>query len=257
MAVLGVATLSCGTGVTADKAHPDFSGIWTFYAEPGKSPFGGFGAPPPVQPFTPEGKSRSEEYHRLLGPENANPAAYCVDYGMPTMMEQAGGYPIEFIQRPEQLTIIYEVEGEMRRVFLAGQSIPENKRIPSRQGHSVGRWEKDTLVVETTDLSDGVDQLTHPHSEEAKITERFSLGTDAKGKKVMSYDMTMTDPVYYTKPINVKKKFAPLENGFIITYRCPDEFWLALLDARREQLKAGKPANARMSDVYKAWEAKE
>ncbi len=54
----------------------------------------------------------------------------------------------------------------------------------------------------------------------------------------------------------MQKKWAPL-NGFIIPYRCPDEFWFALLKTRREQLKAGKPADARMSDVYKAREEKE
>jgi hypothetical protein len=172
------------------------------------------------------------------------------------MMEQAGGYPIEFIQRPEQLTIIYEVEGETRRIFLAGQVIPENKRIPTREGYSFGKWEGKTLVVETTGLADGVDQ-PHPHSEEAKILERFSLDKDAKGTKILVYEMTLTDPVYYTQPIVVKKKFAPLVNGFIMSYRCPEEFWLGLLEARREQLKAGKPADARMSDVYKAYESKE
>jgi hypothetical protein len=40
----------------------------------------------------------------------------------------------------------------------------------------------------------------------------------------------------------------------LFTYRCPDEFWLKLLQARRDQLHAGKPADAKMSDVYKAWE---
>jgi hypothetical protein len=254
VAVLAVAT---GAGVAAERGvHPDFTGIWTFYAEPGQSPFAGFGAPQPALPFTPEGKARSDEYKKLLGPENANAGAYCVDYGMPMMMEQAGGYPIEFIQRPEQLTIIYEVEGETRRVFLAGQVIPNDKRIPTREGYSFGHWEGSTLVVETTDLADAEDQA-HPHSDQAKIVEAFSLGKDAKGRKVLLYEMTLTDSVYYTQPIVVKKKWAPLKDGYIITYRCPEEFWLGLLDTRREQLKAGKPANARMSDVYKAYEAKE
>ena len=66
--------------------------------------------------------------------------------------------------------------------------------------------------------------------------------------------MSMTDPVYYTTPVTVDKKFAFVPDGFLFTYRCPDEFWLKLLKARREQLHAGKPADAKMSDVYKAWE---
>ena len=177
---------------------------------------------------------------------------------MPSMMENAGGYPIEFIQKPDQLTIIYEVEGEMRRVYMGRSPIPPEKRIATRQGYSVGHWEGSTLVVETTDLEDGIDQGQHPHSEDAKITRAvLPVGTDDKGTKVLSYDMTLTDPVFYTEPVKAQKKWMPLANGYIITYRCPDEFWLALLDARREQLKAGKPVDAKMSDVYKAREAKE
>ena len=75
-------------------------------------------------PLTAEGKRRIEEYGKLLGPERANPAAYCVDYGVPTMMELPGGYPIEFIQKPNQLTIVYEVENETRRVYIGDRQLP-------------------------------------------------------------------------------------------------------------------------------------
>jgi hypothetical protein len=252
LAGLTVAMLSA----TARAATPlaDFTGVWSTYVESGKAPPGGGGrrSTAPL-PFTPEGKRRNDEYKQLLGPEQANSGAYCVDYGMPMMMEMAGGYPLEFIQKGDQLTIIFEVEGEIRRVFLGKRGVPEEKRIPSRQGYSVGHWEGKTLVVETGDLLDGEDQF-HPHSDQAHITERFALGTDSKGAKFLSYSMSMTDPVYYTTPVTVDKKFAFVPDGFLITYRCPDEFWLALLKARRVQLHAGKPADAKMSDVYKAWE---
>jgi hypothetical protein len=248
---------TCVSSSAADPERPDFTGVWTIYVAPGQSPVSGFGRSPPSQPFTAEGKRRFDEYRKLLGPEAANPAAYCVDYGMPAMMEQAGGYPIEFIQKSDQLTIIYEVEGELRRIYMGDRHLPPERRLPSRQGYSEGRWDGATLVVETSDLTDGEDQMQHPRSEDAKIVERFSLGQDDRGTKVISYEMVLTDPLYYTEPVKVQKKWAPLTNGFIIPYRCPDEFWLALLDMRRQQLKAGKPADARMSDVYKDRESKE
>ncbi|MEY2853819.1 MAG: hypothetical protein RL030_951 [Pseudomonadota bacterium] len=250
--IAGAHTLAADMQAT----HPDFTGVWTMYLEPGQSIFSAFGGPPAKLPFTPEGQKRRDEYNKLLGPEQANPGAYCVDYGMPMMMEQAGGYPIEFIQKPDQLTIIYEVEGEMRRVYLGGRSVPESKRLPTRQGYSTGQWEGNVLVVETSDLSDGEDQA-HPHSDQARIVERFSLGRSAKGTRVVSYEMTLTDPVYYTQPVNVSKKWEEMKDGFIISYRCPDEFWQELRDKRREQLRSGKPADARMSDIYKARELKE
>ena len=113
------------------------------------------------------------------------------------------------------------------------------------------------LVVKTTDLLDGRDQGGHPHSDQATIEERFSLGADASGTKIISYEATVTDPVYYTAPVKIERKYEPLEGGFIIPYRCPDEFWYELLEMRTQQLEAGKPVDARMSDVYKAREAKE
>jgi hypothetical protein len=253
-ALAGFAVALVSATAWADSARPDFTGVWSTYVESGRAPPGGGGrrSTAPL-PFTPEGKRRNDEYRQLLGPEQANPGAYCVDYGMPQMMEMAGGYPLEFIQKGDQLTIIFEVEGETRRVFLGKRGIPEDKRIPSRQGYSVGHWDGQTLVVETGDLLDGQDQ-SHPHSDQAHISERFALGTDAKGVKFLSYSMSLTDPVYYTTPVTVNKKLAFVPDGFLFTYRCPDEFWLKLLQARRDQLHAGKPADAKMSDVYKAWE---
>jgi hypothetical protein len=253
-ALAGFMAAVLGANAQAAAPLPDFTGVWSTYVESGKAPPGGGErrSTAPL-PFTPEGKRRNDEYKQLLGPEQANPGAYCVDYGMPMMMEMAGGYPLEFIQKGDQLTIIFEVEGETRRVFLGKRGVPEEKRIPSRQGYSVGHWEGKTLVVDTGDLLDGEDQ-SHPHSDQAHITERFALGTNAKGVKFLDYSMSLTDPVYYTTPVTVAKKLAFVPDGFLITYRCPDEFWLNLLKARRDQLHAGKPADAKMSDVYKAWE---
>jgi hypothetical protein len=83
------------------------------------------------------------------------------------------------------------------------------------------------------------------------------LTKDAGGKQVLNYEAAITDPIYYTAPVKVQRKYEPVPDGFILPYRCPDDFWYALLDLRTEQLKAGKPANAPMSEVYKAREAKE
>ncbi|HEU4620010.1 MAG TPA: hypothetical protein VFV10_18375 [Gammaproteobacteria bacterium] len=251
------ALLACAASSAAEPEHPDFTGIWTAHREAGQGRASGFAGPRADLPLTDEGRHRIAEYQKLLGPERANPAAYCVDYGVPTVMEMPGGYPLEFIQKPDQLTIIYEVENETRRIYIGDRQLPPERRLPSRDGYSQGHWEGDVLVVKTTDMLDGQDQGAHPHSDQATIEERFSLGKDDSGKKIITYEATINDPVYYTEPIKIQRKYEPLADGFIIPYRCPDEFWYALLDMRREQLKAGKPADARMSDVYKAREAQE
>jgi hypothetical protein len=176
---------------------------------------------------------------------------------MPEVMDLPGEYPIEFIQKPDQLTIIYEVENETRRIYLGDRHIPPEERLQSRDGYSEGHWEGNVLVVKTTDMLDGQDQAAHPHSDQATIEERFSLGENDKGTKIIDYEATIIDPVYYTKPVKIEHKYQPLADGFIIPYRCPGEFWYSLLDMRRKQLEAGKPVNAKMSDVYKAREANE
>jgi hypothetical protein len=249
--------LACAAISAAEPEHPDFTGLWTAYREPGQRRASGFGGPRAGLPLTEEGRRRIEEYQKLLGPERANPAAYCVDYGVPTVMEMPGGYPLEFIQKPDQLTIIYEVENETRRIYVGERQLPPERRLPSREGYSEGHWEGDVLVVKTTDLLDGEDQGGHPHSDQATIQERFSLGTNDDGTKIITYEASITDPVYYTEPVEIQRKYQPLVDGFILPYRCPDEFWYELLDMRREQLEAGEPVDARMSDVYKAREAKE
>lgn len=234
----------------------DFSGVWTTYRAPG-GPAAGAGGPIGQQaplPLTAEGKRLRDEYGKLVEKNNDNPGAFCVPYGMPTMMQSAGGYPIEFIHRPEQLTIIYEVEGETRRVYMPGRTVPPEKRLPVRQGYSEGRWDGDTLVVETTDMSDGYDQRGFPHSDQARIVERIWLTPDPQVGKILDYELTMTDPVYYTDPVGFKKRWMPLKDGHIMAYNCTEEHWLALLDARREQLKAGQPITAKLSDVIDVYE---
>jgi len=256
--ILAAFLLTAGDALlAAEPERPDFSGIWTAHREPGQPLFSGFGGPGNNLPLTVEGKRRMEEYGKLLGPERANPGAYCVDYGVPTMMQMPGLYPLEFIQKGDQLTIIYEVENETRRIYIGDRQLPREQREPSRDGYSQGHWEGDVLVVKTTDLLDADDQGAHPYSDQATIEERFSLSKDATGKNIITYEAVITDPVYYTAPVKVQQKYEPLVNGFIIPYRCPDEFWYELLDLRRKQLQSGKPADARMSDVYKAREEKE
>jgi hypothetical protein len=254
----GVAWLSASQ-VLAQQGRPDFSGVWTSSERPNAPPSAGSRGT--TLPLTEEGRRRQEEYRQLIRPVLAssptgtgqdNPGAYCVTYGMPSMMLSVGAYPIEFIQRPEQLTIIFEIEGETRRVYFGDRALPEERRFPSRQGYSAGRWEGETLVVETTSLTDGQDQPGFPHSDQARITERFSMATDDDGTKTISYEMTMTDPVYYTEPVTAMDRWTPIPDGQIIPYNCPEEPWLKLLELRRAQLEAGEPITATMADVYRS-----
>lgn len=112
-AMLAGAALAVSGPALAQDQRPDFSGVWTSAANPTAPPSAA--ARRGELPLTEEGRRRVEEYQQLIRPVLAssptgtgsdNPGAYCVTYGMPSMMLSVGAYPIEFIQRPEQLTFI-------------------------------------------------------------------------------------------------------------------------------------------------------
>jgi len=173
-------------------------------------------------------------YHQdsaLILPKQAG-GAHCVGLGMPAHVLASGAYPLEIIQRPDQITMIYEVESETRRIYFGDRNIPKEDRIPDRNGYSSGRWEGDTLIVETTHLEEQVDQ-TYAHSDQARIVERFRLSTDEKGARVLTDQMTLTDPLFYTKPVTMEKKWALIPNGHVLSYNCTLPDWQHHLDELR------------------------
>jgi hypothetical protein len=253
-ALIAVAAVCCGAATWAAAAQPDLTGIWETCRSGAQGRAAGAGARPAL-PLTEEGRRRVEEYAVLAGPTRLNGATFCADYGVPAMMSLPGSYPIEFIQKPDQLTIIFEVNNETRRIYIGDRQLPAEQRLPSRAGYSAGHWEGDVLVVKTTDLTDGQDQPGNPYSEQATIDERFSLA-EVDGKKVLTYRATITDPVYYTAPVTIERQYQSYD-GFVIPYGCQDELWYELLELRRGQHEAGEPVEARMSDVYKIREERE
>ena len=88
----------------------------------------------------------------------------------------------------------------------AAASLRRRDRFPGRNGHSAGHWEGDTLVVDTTHLFDQVDQR-YPHSEQARVAERYHLTKGTRGERVLVIDMTMTDAGSYTRPVTAQKKW--------------------------------------------------
>jgi hypothetical protein len=230
-----------GTSAAAVRAqgsaqHPDFTGIWTTYSAPGQArPARGAG---PALPMNEEAKKKVAAYRALVTPTGETPGGYCLGTGMPGSMLGSGGYPMEIVQRPEQLMIVYEAHSEVRRVYLGTRIVPEADRSPGRNGHSSARWEGDTLVVETTHLIEQVDQQ-YAHSDQAKIVERYRLTTEAGGK-VLVAQMTMTDPAFYTQPVTVEKKWSEVPNGHLLPYECAEEGWRKRLEELER--KAGQGA---------------
>jgi len=136
---------------------------------------------------------------RLAGPSDGFPPTRCLPAGIPA----ADLFPAPFriLQTPRLMVILYEEKGLPREIFLDGRGLPQDPQ-PSWMGYSVGRWDGNTLVVESAGFNDKtwLDSFGHPHGERMHVTERF-LRRDFGH---METEITIDDPEMYTGPFSVK-----------------------------------------------------
>ncbi|HUN25414.1 MAG TPA: hypothetical protein VMU67_03835 [Steroidobacteraceae bacterium] len=235
------ALLGClgAAAASAAATHPDFSGVWGPYVEPGQPSVRALRARMKL-PLTPTAQRKVDEYRALVTPGDDNPGKFCLGYGMPESMVFSGGYPMEIVQRPDEILIVYEAYGELRHIYFGSRVSAPGDRIPDRDGYSTGRWEGDTLVVDTTSLKEQEDQL-YPHSDQAHIIERYRLTRDAKGERVLVDDWTLTDPSFYVTTVKAEKKWGRDPTQVFLPYECNEEGWLDHLEALRKSKDAALP----------------
>jgi hypothetical protein len=129
-----------------------------------------------------------------------NPDAHCLPMGL--MQFHNHGQPRKIVQTPGLIVIIYEANYGLRYIYTDGRTLPPSDAQPWWYGYSVGRWEGDTLVVETTGFRDDgwLDIIGNPLTDKARLTERFrrpNYGT-------LEIDVTIDDAKAYTKPWTVR-----------------------------------------------------
>ena len=151
-----------------------------------------------------------------------DPEGYCLPPGGPRMM--ATPYPAEIIQLPEQKRIIMIFEGAThiwREIFMDGREHPKGDALnPTYLGHSVGRWEGDTLVVDIVGFSEAtwLDYFGHPHTDQMHVVERFTR----PNKATLHYEALIDDPGAYTKPFTVAWDIPWRANGELTEYICQE-----------------------------------
>lgn len=231
--------LAAATTVVADETdRPDFTGVWGNYRPPGASgaaPRGGAGArgAGAALPLRSEAQAKVDEYRALVTPTGETPGGYCLGTGMPGSMLGSGGYPMEIVQHDDLLIVVYEAHAEIRRIYVTSRAA-EADLFPDRNGYSVGRWEGNKLIVETTHLKEAVDQARYPHSDQATILEEYQL-VEEDGNKVLVANMTLTDPAWYTEPVKAEKRWSFLPDVRLLPYECNEPAWEAHLDELRSQ----------------------
>ena len=110
--------------------------------------------------------------------------------------------PIKIVQAPRLTLILYEVGGVFRQVYADGRKLPTEINLPAYYGYSVGRWDRDTFVVESAGFNDKtqLDGMGHPHSDQLRVTERFRRRDFGH----LDVEMTFDDPRLYTRPFTIR-----------------------------------------------------
>jgi hypothetical protein len=141
----------------------------------------------------------------------------CLPAGMP-MIDTAPG-PFKIVQTSGVILMLSEADTTFRQIFTDGRKLPDDPQ-PSWMGNSVGRWEGNTLVVETSGFNDRgkLDALGHGHSSALRITERF-LRRDFGH---MELQMTLDDPQTFTHPVTMRIPLRLLPDTDLIESFCSE-----------------------------------
>jgi len=191
------------------EGKPDLSGLWIMQpnrnatlnfpgCEPTAEEFGNIGATlkegMPYRPWAADLVKTRRAEQRLH-----DPLSYCLPIG-PVRLH-TWSTPRKLVQTPGLLVVLNELNASYRQIFTDGRPLPVYPN-PSWNGYSSGKWEGDTLVVETSGFRDGLwlDSLGNPMTDAAKMTERFRRVNFGH----MEIEITLDDPKAYTKPWTIK-----------------------------------------------------
>ena len=199
--------------------RPDISGVWN--ATSGLYEYAAFSKDDP--PMTEWGRAKFRAAKPSQGPNGVkltetNDRVYkCAPPGMPYIYIQL--FPMQIIQTPREVIELFEYDHTVRHIYTDGRKHPTNLK-PSYNGHSIGHWEGDTLVVDTIGLNgkNWLDRVGHPESTQMHIVERIRRVDD----KTLQVDLTFEDAKSYTKPWTAQVRFLLHPDWEILEHICED-----------------------------------
>jgi hypothetical protein len=223
----------------ASNGKPDLSGVWQIEPPPAGEyerlygPIGSSGAvgddvrdnaryffnlfidfQPGEEPLTAEAAALT-----LTNRQNllSSPTARCLPYGLPHRYFHAR--PFKIFQAPDEIAMFFELDGAFRQIHTDGRKLPADP-FPSWMGYSTGKWEGDTLVVDTAGFNGKgwLDSTGHPHSEELRVQERFHRRDFGH----MDMEVSLEDPQTLTKPVTVKFALRLIPNSDVLENFCAE-----------------------------------
>lgn len=204
----------------AANGKPDLSGIWQAEEAPLKDiePFllpggiNGLGEDLPSKYFFnffadfPRGgepfQAEAAGMYRKAAQNPPKPSTLCGPPSLPNY--ELVPAPFKIFQTGRATLILYEADSVFRQVFTDGRKLPEDPQ-PSWLGYSVGRWERESFVIETVGFNSKgpLDAFGHPHSEALRLTERFRRRDFGH----LEGEITVDDTKTYTKPVTIRVNF--------------------------------------------------
>jgi hypothetical protein len=181
--------------------NADLSGVWTNVNVPGTEAWAINTFSEQLPAMTAWGKAKFDAAKPQRGPRGVPVAEtddlvyQCYPPGVPRIYIHP--FPMEIIQLPGRVLMIFEYDHLVRQIYTDGREHRDDL-APSYMGDSIGRWEGETLVVETTNFNDRtwIDRIAVPHSGEMRVVERFHVNDRGQ----LQIDMRVEDPVALAQP---------------------------------------------------------
>jgi hypothetical protein len=209
-------------GKTDAAAPPaDLSGLWIRLRDPSHASINlDFGKA--ISPMTPWAEAKfkaANSVYRSSSPSTvlSDPIFNCHPPGVPRIYLL--NFPVQIVQVPGQVIMLFEFDHFVRRIYTDGR--PHDKDAgPLWMGDSIGKWDGDTLVADTTSFNDKttLDREGYPHSDAMHIVERIRRTDPDK----MVIDFTLDDPKAYTKPWSAELNFQLRPDWKIMEHICED-----------------------------------
>lgn len=199
-----------GISLRANAQGADFSGVYisVYVGSPNTVIL------PAVYPFTAEGERAFHDYDPAV--DDPRVGNDCAPRRMPALLWSAD--PVEFSHEPGLTIVRFEVLDIVRTIVMDGDP-PASDQSHTELGYSVGRWEGDELIVETSHMLGGVivNDGGHPISRDARLTERYWREL---GESDLQVEILVDDPVNYVEPLRLGRVWTYAPNEEIRPWNC-------------------------------------
>jgi len=194
---------------TQKAAPSDLSGLWLIHPSPDSSAYSSFAFAKESPPMTSWGEEQYKAAKPVFGPnktapkESNDPVYRCFPPGLPRIYLHPK--PVEIVQLKDEVVMMFEYDRIIRHIYTDGRPHDEFLDPPLWMGDSIGKWEGDTLVIDSIGFNDKtwLDRAGHPHSDALHVIERMRRASH----DALIDDITMEDPKAYTKPWTVQIRF--------------------------------------------------